>query len=104
MRKDLQIVLLIFATIVAVLLVTYYYSKNQVQTTVWIDKKGGDGPYKLRTGDRDLEEEKLKSYDDSKNIKFKAHPSDHEVIFSTAKGLQQDAKFHQSENVPEAKY
>lgn len=104
MRKDLQIVLSILAIIVVGLLVTYYYSKNQVQTTVWIDKKGGDGPYKLRTGDRDLEEKKLKSYDDDNNIKFKEHPSEHEVIFSTAKGLQQDAKFHKSENVPEAKY
>ena len=108
MKKELQIVLSVLAVIIFIVLGTYYSSNQQMTTTIWQEKDSGEGPWKMQTGSREEEEQKqkemLNSYEDSKNIKFKEHPSDHEVIFTKSKGTDQEEKFHQTDKVPEVKY
>ncbi len=107
MRKDFILLIVILSLAITGFLVTVYYSNYEIDTTTWLEKDKGDGPWKLQSGNRDeeeaLEEAMKNAYKDDVII-IKETPSAHEVIFSTEKGLQQNTRFHQSERMPEVKY
>jgi len=104
MSKDVIILLSILVFIVIGILGAYYFSRIDIKTTVWVDKQNGGGPYQLRTGSREEEEKLMEKHYDDEIIRFKEKPSEHEVIFTTAKGLLKNEEFHQSDRVPEVKY